>query len=174
MKPLQVVSVAERANRIIVEMVRNMWYTQKLDKSFGVEPMVNAVYTQNHCTTRVLDFIYARKNMKRKEALHCTHACVWVRRLRNGVGCTMEAKHMTTSHCTKEAICLKQLLADVGYLQEGPTPIMCDNQRCIALANNPTRHSRTKHIDVQHHFIREKLENQEIWLKYCPRDMAEV
>ena len=43
---------------------------------------------------------------------------------------------------------------------------MCDNQGCIALAKNTTHHSRTKHIDVQHHSIREKLENLEIRLKY--------
>ena len=47
---------------------------------------------------------------------------------------------------------------------------MCDNQGCIALANNSTHHFCTKHIDVQHHFIREKLENQEIFLKYCPTE----
>ena len=51
-----------------------------------------------------------------------------------------------------------------------PASIMCDNQGCVALAKNPTHYSRTKHIDVQHHFIREKLENQEICLKYCPME----
>lgn len=45
---------------------------------------------------------------------------------------------------------------------------MCDNQGCIALAKNPTHHSRTKHIDVQHHFICEKLESGKINLRYCP------
>ena len=55
-------------------------------------------------------------------------------------------------------------------MQEGLTSIHCDNQRCMALAKNPTHHSRTKHIDVQHYFIREKLENQEICLKYCLTD----
>jgi hypothetical protein len=50
---------------------------------------------------------------------------------------------------------------------------MCDNQGCIALAKNPTHHSCTKHIDIQHHFIREKLESGEIGLKYCPtQDMV--
>ena len=47
---------------------------------------------------------------------------------------------------------------------------MCDNQGCIAFVKNPTHHSRTKNIDVQHHFKREKLENQEICLKYYPTD----
>ena len=60
-----------------------------------------------------------------------------------------------TKHCTKEAVWLRQLLADIGYVQEGPTSIMCDNQGCIALAKNPTYHSRTKPINVQHHFVKD-------------------
>jgi Reverse transcriptase (RNA-dependent DNA polymerase) len=83
---------------------------------------------------------------------------------------TTEAEYMATSQCTKEAIWLRKLLEDVGFVQEGATTIMCDNQGCIALAKNPTHHSRTKHIDVQHHFIREKLESGEINLKYCPTE----
>ena len=77
---------------------------------------------------------------------------------------------MATSHCIKEMIWFWQLLADGGDVQEGPTSIMCDNQECIALAKNLTLHSCTKHIDVQHHFIREKLENKEICLKYYPTE----
>ena len=83
---------------------------------------------------------------------------------------TTEAEYMATSQSTKEAIWLRKLLADVGFVQEGATTIMCDNQGCIALAKNPTHHSRTKHIDVQHHFIREKLESDEIRLEYCPTE----
>jgi hypothetical protein len=75
---------------------------------------------------------------------------------------------MATSQCTKEAIWLRKLMTDVGLVQNGATNIMCDNQGCIALAKNPTHHSHTKHIDIQHHFIREKLESGEIGLKYCP------
>ena len=47
---------------------------------------------------------------------------------------TTEAEYMTTSHRIKEIVWLWQLLADVGYVQEGLTSIMCDNQGCIALA----------------------------------------
>lgn len=53
-------------------------------------------------------------------------------------------------------------------MQEEPTCIMSDNQWCIALIKNLMRHSHTKHIDVQHHFIRETLENEEIQLNYYP------
>jgi hypothetical protein len=86
---------------------------------------------------------------------------------------TTEVEYMATSQCTKEAIWLRKLMADVGLVQGGAITIMCDNQGCIALAKNPTHHSRTKHIDIQHHFIGEKLESGEIGLKYCPiQDMV--
>ena len=59
-------------------------------------------------------------------------------------------------------------------MQEELTSIKWYNQGCIVLAKNPTHHSCTKHIDVQHHFIREKLEIHKICLKYCPmKDMIE-
>ena len=77
---------------------------------------------------------------------------------------------MTTSYCIKEMIWLQQLLVDVEYVQERLTSMMYDNQECIAFVKNSTHHSCIKHFDVQHHFIREKLENQEICLKYCPME----
>ena len=75
---------------------------------------------------------------------------------------------MATSQGIKEAIWLRQLLGDIGLVQLGATKMMCDNQGCIALAKNPTHHSRTKHIDVQYHFIWEKVEDEVIELEYCP------
>jgi hypothetical protein len=83
---------------------------------------------------------------------------------------TTEAEYMSASQSAKEAVWLRQLMADVGCVQEDATTIMCDNQGCIALAKNPKPHSRTKHIDVQHHFIREKIEDEAIDMKYCPTE----
>ena len=74
---------------------------------------------------------------------------------------------MAASQSAKEAIWLRQLMADVGCVQKRATMIMCDNQGCIALAKNPMHHSRTKLIDVQHHSIREKVEEEVIELRYC-------
>ena len=45
---------------------------------------------------------------------------------------------------------------------------MCDNQGAIALAKNPVYHARTKHIEVQHYFVREKVARGAIILEYCP------
>ena len=41
-----------------------------------------------------------------------------------------------------------------------------DNQSAIALAQNPTSHSRAKHIDIRFHFIQERIERNEIKLQY--------
>ena len=51
-------------------------------------------------------------------------------------------------------------------MQGTATIIYEDNQSCIALAKNPIHHARSKHIDIQYHFIREKVELGEIELKY--------
>jgi len=43
-----------------------------------------------------------------------------------------------------------------------------DNQGAIALAKNPEFHKRTKHIDIRYHFVREKVEDGQVVLEYCP------
>ena len=45
--------------------------------------------------------------------------------------------------------------------------IKCDNQSSIKLGNNPIYHAKTKHVDTQFHFVREKLQSNEITLMYC-------
>lgn len=45
-----------------------------------------------------------------------------------------------------------------------------DNQSAIQLAKNPVYHKRTKHIDVHYHFVREKVEDKSITVKYVPSE----
>ena len=45
---------------------------------------------------------------------------------------------------------------------------MQDNQGAIAMTKNPVKHSRTKHIDIRYHFIRENLLKNEFNIEYCP------
>jgi hypothetical protein len=83
-----------------------------------------------------------------------------------------EAEYMALMHATKEAIWLRSLISELKIelrLTE-PTLIYKDNQSCIALARNPVQHARTKHIDIQHHFIRDKVDSKEIELAYSPTD----
>lgn len=53
---------------------------------------------------------------------------------------------------------------------KGPVNIYEDNQGCISIANNPTCHKRTKHIDIKYHLTREQVENKLICIKYISTD----
>jgi hypothetical protein len=72
---------------------------------------------------------------------------------------------MALSDATKEAIYLRRFLKDVLDIDK-QIQIMNDNQGARSLAQNPIQHSRTKHIDIRHHFVREILQRKEIEIKY--------
>ena len=48
--------------------------------------------------------------------------------------------------------------------------LYCDNKATISIARNPIHHDRIKHVEVDRHFITEKLENEVINIKYIPTD----
>ena len=75
---------------------------------------------------------------------------------------TTEAEYMAVSQGTREAIWLRRLLHELGFGAAGPVRIFNDNLGCVALTRNAVYHARTKHIDIQHHFVREKVECQEV------------
>lgn len=79
-----------------------------------------------------------------------------------------EAEYMSSTQACKEAIWWRALLGELqlGFNKSDPTTILADSQGCIALAKNPEFHARTKHIDVQHHFVREKVAEGVVILKY--------
>ena len=78
-----------------------------------------------------------------------------------------EAKYMALAQATREAVWLRRLLSDLGVPQSGPTTIFEDNQAAIAIAKNPVHHDRTKHIDIQFHFTREKIQEGVTDVRYC-------
>src|SRR3954452_21529272 len=79
-----------------------------------------------------------------------------------------EAEYMSACEAAREAVWLRTLLVDLVYAQKDATIIHGDNRGCLALAKNPTLHARTKHIERRHHYIREKIESDEIKQVYCP------
>jgi len=71
---------------------------------------------------------------------------------------SVEAEYVTSATTTKEAIWLRTLLEELNFTQITATIIKANNQGCIALAYNPVSHSRAKHIDIRHYFIREQIQ----------------
>ena len=82
-----------------------------------------------------------------------------------------EAEYQGLSCAVQEAVFLRNLLEEIGYKQTEATEIGEDNQSCIKIATNPVMHKRSKHIDTKCHFIRERIEDKSVQLKYTPTDM---
>ncbi|CAH9095255.1 unnamed protein product [Cuscuta epithymum] len=80
---------------------------------------------------------------------------------------TSEAEYIAAGAAAKQALWLRKLLKDLCCEQQEIPEIWCDNMSTIAMAKNPSFHARTKHIDVQHHFIRKLVAEEKIALQYC-------
>ena len=76
---------------------------------------------------------------------------------------TTEAEYMAATHARKEAVWLQRLCSSMG-LEQGAIRIDCDSQSAIFLANNPAYHPKTKHIDIQYHFVRDMIEDRKVLL----------
>ncbi|GKE28252.1 hypothetical protein Tco_1443636, partial [Tanacetum coccineum] len=61
----------------------------------------------------------------------------------------------------QQALWMKQALVDYG-IRLDDIPIMCDNKGAIDLSKNPVQHSRTKHIEIRHHFLRDNVQKGNI------------
>ena len=59
---------------------------------------------------------------------------------------------------------MKQTLLDYGVVLEN-VPLLCDNESVVKFANNPVQHSRTKHIDIRHDFLRDHVAKNDISLE---------
>jgi hypothetical protein len=68
-----------------------------------------------------------------------------------------EFRSMAMGVC--ELLWLKIILDDLKIKWTGPMKLYCDNKSAISIAHNPVQHDRTKHIEVDRHFIKEKLDN---------------
>ncbi|KAH9687281.1 hypothetical protein KPL70_014707 [Citrus sinensis] len=77
---------------------------------------------------------------------------------------TTEAEYMAITEAVKEAIWLQGLLENLGLAQEHIN-VYCDSQSAIHLTKNQVYHARTKHIDVQFHFVREIVDDGNILLQ---------
>ena len=81
-----------------------------------------------------------------------------------------EAEYVSLSAATQEIIWLRRLFDSLGVHSDSPTKIYEDNQGAIDISKNPKHHDRTKHIDVCHHFVRERVTSNEVAVIYCPTE----
>lgn len=70
---------------------------------------------------------------------------------------SMEAEYRAMAQTAADLVWIQQLLTELHVSVSSPHVLWCDNRSAIALANNPVFHARTKHIEIDYHFIREQV-----------------
>ena len=94
----------------------------------------------------------------------------WMSKKQNSISLSIaEAEYIATGSCCTQLLWMQKLLHDYGICQEHLT-IYCDNTSAINISKNLVQHSRTKHIEIRHHFIRELIEDGILTLEFIHTD----
>ena len=80
----------------------------------------------------------------------------------------MEAEYFALTEVGKKIAHFRQLLADLGFPQKGPTTIFEDNQTAIDLSYAPQITRRSRHIHVRHHYIRDLVKQNMVRIEHLP------
>lgn len=79
---------------------------------------------------------------------------------------TAEAEFRSMAHGICEVLWLRIMLMELGLFQARPVMLYCDNKTALDIAHNPVQHGRTKHIEIDRHFIKENLDQGVIGMPY--------
>ncbi|GKB40935.1 retrovirus-related pol polyprotein from transposon TNT 1-94 [Tanacetum coccineum] len=77
---------------------------------------------------------------------------------------TTEAEYVSAEKACQQALWMKQALVDYD-IKLDDIPVLCDNKGAIDLSKNPVLHSRTKHIEIRHHFLRDNVQKGNITIE---------
>ena len=95
----------------------------------------------------------------------------WSSKKQNSVALsTAEAEYIAAGACCSQVLWIAQQLRDLGINYRG-TSIFCDNTSAISITKNHVQHSRTKHINVRHHFIRDHVEKGDVEISFVPTNL---
>jgi hypothetical protein len=90
----------------------------------------------------------------------------WASKQQNSIALsTAEADYIAAGHCCAQLLWMRQTLRNYGY-KLSKIPLLCDNESAIRMADNPVEHSRTKHIDIRYHFLRDHQQRGDIEIAY--------
>eukprot|EP00253_Pinus_taeda_P031252 PITA_31252 len=81
---------------------------------------------------------------------------------------TAKVEYVAAVSCCTQLLWMMQTLQDFQITCTPPISILCDNTSAINISKNPVMHSKTKHIPIKHHFLREQVLEQKVKLEYVP------
>jgi hypothetical protein len=94
---------------------------------------------------------------------------IWASKTQHSVALsTCEAEYVAAGVVAREVLWLRHLLPELHFDLTGPSEIQGDNQACLALIKDPICNSKSKHIDILHHFVREKVQEKILSFKFVP------
>ena len=95
----------------------------------------------------------------------------WFSRKQSSVALsTVDADYIATCSASCEAIWLRKLMSGLFNLELDTTVILCDNQSCIKMTENPVFHDRSKRIEIWYFYIRDMMQKGAIKLQYVITD----
>lgn len=134
-------------------------------------------YASSSCLTlrAYSDSDFARCRIDRKSTSGTCHflgisLVSWSSRKQSSVAqSTAEAEYVAAATSCSQVLWISSTLRDFG-LELGTVPLYYDNTSAIHIAKNPVQHSRTKHIDIRFHFLRDRVEKGDIVLYFVETD----
>ena len=138
-----------------------MWY-----------PKGNNIIIQAFTDAKWVGSVYDRKSTS--GAAFYLGGCLisWLRKKKTSILLsTMEEEYIAAVSCYTQVLWMKQTLQDLQVQFSEPIPIFCDNTSAISISKNPVMHSKTKHIPIKYHFVREQVAEKNIKLEYvCTKE----
>jgi hypothetical protein len=123
-----------------------------------------------------IDSDWARSVSDRKSTSECCFSLgstmiSWQSRKQSNIALsTAEVEYIAACSANCEAIWLRKLLTDLFDLEMEANTILCDNQSCIKMTENPVFHDKSKHIEIRYHYIRDMVQRGAIKLQYVSTD----
>jgi hypothetical protein len=134
----------------------------------GVEPVLEVFCDSDYASDQLS--IPPRRSTSGSVVLLAGGPIMWSSKAQQSVACsTCEAEYMAAGSTARDALWLRHLLPELGF------PITCidiqgDNQACLFLIANPMCNSKSKHIDIIHHFVRERVAWGQLSFKFVSGD----
>ncbi|KAK3001020.1 hypothetical protein RJ639_020680 [Escallonia herrerae] len=177
--------VAGRKNRHLLEVVRASLIEAHLPLSYWGEALISAAYLINWVPSRTIDYqtpsqsvdVYTDADWagavddRRSTSGYFTFVggilVTWRSKKQNVVArSSAEAEFRGIALGVCEALWLRLLLQDLGCVSKQPIKLYCDNKVACDIAHNPVQHDRTKHVEIERFFIKEKLDEKIVELPH--------